>query len=60
MKSRMNAMVLIAEIAVIVVLHAVKINQEKKNDFRPSSHLSSSASIRDEIKMKSLSILTKY
>jgi hypothetical protein len=46
MKRRMNAMVLIAEIAAIVVLHAVKINQEKKNDFRPASHLSSS--IRDE------------
>jgi hypothetical protein len=60
MKRRMNAMVLIAEIAVIVVLHAVKINQEKKNDFRPNSHLSSSASIRDEVKIKSLSILTKY
>jgi hypothetical protein len=58
MKRRMNAMVLIAEIAAIVVLHAVKINQEKKNDFRPASHLSSS--IRDKVKTKPFSILIKY
>ena len=51
-------MVLIAEIAAIAILHAVKINQEKKNDLKVTSHISSS--VGDDVKIKSLSMLTKY